>query len=166
MHIFADTILRKLPMQIRGAQAINIGCASVGSDAQFFGRTGLIKYPFLNSILFIMPSRAFLCTGLFIRFLGRYSNWRNGCWRGYCTAFAEVYGNISYTRFIFNKNALIIKSASSNDINFSNSFDWKILKSTLHLITFLASQRLFRNINNSNILKPIGAYLTIRILVV
>jgi hypothetical protein len=52
---------------------------------------------------------------------------------GYLYRFSKTFsGSISYTRFIFNKNApAVITSASSNDINLKNSFDWKFAKSSL-----------------------------------
>ncbi|MFD2147752.1 hypothetical protein [Mucilaginibacter antarcticus] len=42
-------------------------------------------------------------------------------------------GSISYNRFIFNKEKRIIESATSNDINWKNSYNWKHSKSTVIL---------------------------------
>ncbi|MDP9047508.1 MAG: hypothetical protein M3N14_05180, partial [Bacteroidota bacterium] len=52
---------------------------------------------------------------------------------GYLYKYSKNFsGSISYTRFIFDKNAAqVIKSASSNDINFKNSFNWKFAKSSV-----------------------------------
>jgi hypothetical protein len=52
---------------------------------------------------------------------------------GYLFRYSKKFsGSISYTRFLFNDDAAqVIKSASSNDINFKNSFDWKLAKSSV-----------------------------------
>lgn len=62
----------------------------------------------------------------------------------------KVSGNISYTRFLFDRNALIIKSASSNDINLKNTYDWKFLKtSVIFDYLFGESNDFFVTISNS-----------------
>jgi len=120
-----DTVFRK--------RSISVG-TNYGSDVQFFGRTGPVKYPYMSAdVIYNFKSGLFVYgsgvqvfgytpvideTDLGAGYLYRYSK--------------KLSGAISYSRFIFDKNAAaVIKSASSNDINFKNSFDWKFAKSSV-----------------------------------
>src|SRR6201996_4157648 len=72
---------------------------------------------------YIISSRACLFMARGLKFFGV----------GYLFKYNKKFsGSISYTRFIFDKDAAsIIKSLSLNDINYKNSFDWKIAKSSI-----------------------------------
>ena len=139
----ADTVTRK--------QSLSIG-VSFGSDAQFFGRTGTKKYPFMNSdIIYNAKSGFFVYGSLYKVFTSTPVIDETDVGGGYFYRFSSKFtGNISYTRFIFNRDALIIKSASSNDINFNNSYDWKIMKTGV-VLDYLFGQvsDVFVTINNS-----------------
>jgi len=138
-----DTVTRK--------QSLSAG-VSVGSDAQFFGRTGPVKYPFWSAdMIYNAKSGFFVYGSVYKVFTSAPLIDETDAGAGYLYRFSSKFtGNLSYTRFFFNKNALVIKSASSNDINFSNSYDWKILKSTV-TFDYLFGQEsdFFVSINNS-----------------
>lgn len=114
-------------------RSITVG-VNYGSDFQFFGRTGPITYPFLSTDGIYNFKSGFFVYGSAVKVLG-YNPLVDelDLGAGYMFKYLKnVSGTISYTRFIFNKDAAdVIKSASSNDINFKNSFDWKIAKSSL-----------------------------------
>ncbi len=116
-----DTVARK--------QSLSVG-VSMGSDAQFFGRTGPQKYPFFNTdVIYNAKSGFFVYGSLYKVFTSNPIIDETDIGAGYLYRVTpRLTGNVSYTRFIFNRNALIIKSASSNDINFNNSYDFKIFK--------------------------------------
>ena len=138
-----DTVIRK--------QSLSLG-VSLGSDAQFFGRTGTQKYPFLNAdIIYNAKSGFFVYGSLYKVFTSIPVIDETDVGGGYLYRLSPKFtGNISYTRFIFNRDALIIKSASSNDINFNNSYDWKIMKTGVVLdYLFGESSDVFVTINNS-----------------
>jgi len=120
-----DTIIRK--------RSVSVG-VSYGSDALFFGRTGPIKYPFLTGdAIYNSKSGVFVYASV-LKVLGYAPVDEVDIGGGYFYKFSKAFsGAASYTRFIFNKNANVIKSASSNDINLKNSYDWKYLKSTVIL---------------------------------
>jgi hypothetical protein len=71
---------------------------------------------------------------------------------GYSYKFAKKFsGSLSYTKFLFNEDTQILKSASSNDINFKNTFDWKVLKTGVTLdYLFGKSDDFFVTISNSH----------------
>lgn len=138
-----DTVPRK--------QSLSVG-VNLGSDAQFFGRTGTQKYPFWNGdVIYNTKSGIFVYGSIYKVFTSLPTIDETDLGAGYLYRFSSKFtGNISYTRFIFDKNALIIKSASSNDINFNNSYDWKILKTGVVLdYLFGESSDFFVTINNS-----------------
>jgi len=138
-----DTVIRK--------NSVSAG-VSYGSDALFFGRTGPIKYPFTTAdVIFNSKSGVFIY-GSMVKVLG-YKPLVDeiDLGGGYFYRLSKKFsGTISYTRFIFNKEAGIIKSASSNDINFKNSYDWKYLKTSLiGDYLFGKSYDIFATISNS-----------------
>jgi hypothetical protein len=116
-----DTVARK--------QSLSIGM-SFGSDVQFFGRTGPHKYPFVNAdVIYNAKSGFFIYGSVYKVFSSPPAIDETDLGAGYYYRFSSKFtGNISYTRFLFDPTALIIKSASANDINFNNSYDWKVLK--------------------------------------
>lgn len=120
-----DTVFRK--------RSISVG-TSYGSDVLFFGRTGPIKYPFVSTdAIYNFKSGVFMY-GSAVTVLG-YNNLIDeyDLGAGYLYHYSKKFsGAISYSRFLFNKDAAaVIKSASSNDINFKNSFDWNIAKTSV-----------------------------------
>jgi hypothetical protein len=126
-HLTADTdtVFKK--------RSFSVGI-NYGSDIQFFGRTGPIKYPFMDAYgIYNTKTGFFLYTSVY-KILG-YDPLVDevDLGAGYLFNYSKKFsGTVSYTRFIFNKDAAaVIKSASSNDINFKNTFDWKFAKSSV-----------------------------------
>ena len=125
LTVDTDTVFRK--------RSISVGL-NYGSDIQFFGRTGPIKYPFMSTdAIYNTKSGFFLYTAIY-KVLG-YNPLVDevDLGAGYLLNYSKKFsGAISYTRFIFNKDAAaVIKSASANDIDFKNTFDWKFAKSSI-----------------------------------
>jgi hypothetical protein len=126
-HITADTdtVFRK--------SSISLG-ANYGSDIQFFGRTGPVTYPYLSTDAIYNFKSGFFVYGSAVQVIGYYPLIDEvDLGTGYLYKYSKTFsGSISYTRFLFTKDAAqVIKSASSNDINFKNSFDWKFAKSSV-----------------------------------
>jgi hypothetical protein len=126
---------------------------SYGSDASFFGRTGPVKYPFLNTDIIYNTKSGIFVYGSAYKVLGSLPTIdETDLGAGYLYRPSSKFsGNISYTRFFFNRNALIIKSASSNDINLKNTTGVFLMTKIichlhLQLILFWAHRILFRNI--------------------
>ncbi|MEO6978551.1 MAG: hypothetical protein ABI113_09240, partial [Mucilaginibacter sp.] len=138
-----DTVTRKKSMSLG---------VSLGSDATFFGRTGPVKYPFLNTdIIYNAKSGFFIYGSAYKVFTSTPIVDELDLGAGYLYRLSSKFsGNISYTRFFFNRDALIIKSASSNDINLKNSFNWKFLNSSI-ILDYLFGQEsdFFVTISNS-----------------
>ena len=120
-----DTVFRK--------RSISVG-VNYGGDVQFFGRTGPINYPFLSTDVIHNTKTGFFVYGSAVKVIG-YDPLVDevDLGTGYFYKYnKKVTGTISYTKFLFMKAAAdVIKSASSNDINFKNSFDWKIAKTSV-----------------------------------
>ncbi|QEC77188.1 hypothetical protein [Mucilaginibacter ginsenosidivorax] len=125
IHIVADTdtVIRK--------QSVSVGI-NYGSDALFFGRTSPVKYPFVTGDVIYNTKQGFFAYGSILKVLGYAPVDEVDVGGGYFYKFSKQFsGAVSYTRFIFNKQANVIKSASSNDINLKNSYDWKFLKTSV-----------------------------------
>jgi hypothetical protein len=138
-----DTVARK--------RSASVG-VSLGSDASFFGRTGPVKYPFLNTDVIYNAKSGFFVYGSAYKVFTSIPNVDEvDLGAGYLYKLSSKFsGNISCTRFFFDRDALIIKSASSNDINFKNSFDWKFLNSSVILdYLFGEESDFFLTISNS-----------------
>ncbi len=120
-----DSVFRK--------RSISVG-ANYGSDILFFGRTGPIKYPFVSTDVIFNSRSGFFVYGSGVKVLG-YNPLIDeiDLGTGYLYKQSKNFsGSISYTRFLFNKDAAqVIRSASSNDVNFKNSYDWKLAKSSI-----------------------------------
>jgi len=120
-----DTVVKKM--------SVSAG-VSYGSDVQFFGRTGPITYPFVSSDVIFNTKNGFFVYGSALKVLG-YNPFFDeiDLGGGYLFNFSKQFtGTVSYTRFLFNKDAAqIIKSASSNDLNLKNTYDWKFAKSSV-----------------------------------
>jgi hypothetical protein len=138
-----DTVVRK--------SSVSAGI-SYGSDALFFGRTGPIKYPFMSTDIIFNAKPGFFIYGSAVKVLG-YKPLVDeiDIGAGYYYRLSKKFtGTVSYTRFIFNKEAEIIKSSASNDINWKNSYDWKYLKTSLTAdYLFGKSYDIFTTITNS-----------------
>jgi hypothetical protein len=138
-----DTVVRK--------SSVSAGI-SYGSDALFFGRTGPIKYPFMSTDIIFNAKPGFFVYGSAVKVLG-YKPLVDeiDIGGGYYYRLSKKFtGTISYTRFIFNKEAAIIKSSASNDINWKNSYDWKYLKTSFTAdYLFGKSYDIFTTISNS-----------------
>jgi len=118
-----DTIIRK--------QSVSVGI-NYGSDALFFGRTSPVKYPFVTGDVIYNTKQGFFAYSSILKVLGYAPVDEVDVGGGYFYKFSKQFsGAVSYTRFIFNKQAKVIKSASSNDINLKNSYDWKFLKTSV-----------------------------------
>lgn len=143
-HMVADTdtIIRK--------QSLSVG-VNYGSDALFFGRTGPIKYPFVTGDVIYNTKQGFFVYGSILKVLGYAPVDEVDVGGGYFYKFSKKYsGAVSYTRFIFNKQANVIKSASTNDINWKNAYDWKFLKtSVITDFLFGKSNDFFITVTNS-----------------
>jgi hypothetical protein len=125
IHIVADTdtIIRK--------QSVSVG-VNYGSDALFFGRTSPVKYPFVTGDVIYNSKQGFFAYSSILKVLGYAPVDEVDVGGGYFYKLSKQFsGTVSYTRFIFNKQANVIKSASSNDINLKNSYDWKFLKTSV-----------------------------------
>jgi hypothetical protein len=111
-----------------------------------------VRYPFLNTDVIYNAKSGVFIYGSGYKVLGSIPTVDEvDLGAGYFYKFSKNFtGNFSYTRFIFDRNALIIKSASSNDVNFNNSYDWKFLKSAV-IVDYLfgESADFFVTISNS-----------------
>ena len=123
----SDTVFRKA--------SVSVG-ASYGSDILFFGRTGPIKYPFASTDVIFNAKSGFFVYSSAIKVLG-YNPLIDeiDVGGGYLFDYTKnLKGAISYTHFLFNKDAAaVIRSPSSNDINFKNSYDWRLVKTSVVL---------------------------------
>jgi hypothetical protein len=145
-----DTIIRK--------QSLSVGL-NYGSDAMFFGRTGPITYPFMSTDVVYNTKMGFFVYGSALRLLG-YRTFVDEVDLGAGYLFRptkKFSSSISYNRFIFNKEERIIESATSNDINWKNSFDWKPFKSTIILdYLFGKSSDFFMTVSQSKYFETKG----------
>jgi hypothetical protein len=120
-----DTVVRK--------QSLSVGVA-YGSDIQFFGRTGPITYPFMSTDAIYNTKNGFFLYTSAYKVLGYNPlvdevDFGGGYLYNYSKAFT---GTASYTHFFFDKDAAqVIQSASSNDFDWKNSYDWSIAKSSV-----------------------------------
>ena len=117
-----DTVVRK--------QSLIVG-VNYNSDVMFFGRTGPIKYPDVSGDIIYNTKNGIFVYGSGLKVLGYgqlYDEIDAGA--GYLYKYTKDFGgSVSFTHFFFNSNAHVIKSGSSNDINWMNSYDYGIMKS-------------------------------------
>lgn len=117
-----DTIVKKA--------SVSAG-VSYGSDVQFFGRTGPIKYPYVSADAIYNTKNGFFLYTYGLKVLGYNPMFDEvDLGGGYLYHYTKQFtGTISYTHFFFNRDAAqVIKSASSNDFNWKNTLDLKFLK--------------------------------------
>ncbi|GAA4329526.1 hypothetical protein GCM10023149_34260 [Mucilaginibacter gynuensis] len=144
----SDTIIRK--------KSISVG-VSYGNDAIFFGRTGPVKYPFITTDVIYNDKSGLFIYGSGLKVLGYDPLFDEiDLGGGYFYKFNKKFsGSISYTRFIFNNSARIIKSSASNDINFKNSYDWKFAKTSVVAdFLFGKSHDFFLTLSQSKMIEP------------
>lgn len=151
VHVVADSdsVFRK--------RSVSVG-VNYGSDVLFFGRTGPIKYPYVSGDVIYNSKSGMFIYGSGVKVLGYNAPLDEvDLGAGYLYKYSKDFsGSISYTRFIFDKNAAkVIKSASSNDINFKNSFDWKFAKSSVVFdYLFGDANDYFITLNTSKYIEP------------
>ena len=117
-----DTIFRK--------RSISAGI-NYGSDIFFFGRTGPIKYPNVSTDVIYNTKSGLFIYGSGVKVLG-YNPLIDeiDLGGGYLFHYTNrLTGTLSYTRFLYNRDAAqVIRSASSNDIDFKNTYNWSVVK--------------------------------------
>jgi hypothetical protein len=119
-----DTVIREQSVSLH---------VNYGSDIQFFGRTGPVKYPFASGDAIYNFKSGFFVYGSAVQVFG-YTPLVDeiDLGTGYLYNYTKkITGTLSYTRFLFTDDAPpVIMSASTNDINFKNSFNWGFAKSS------------------------------------
>ncbi len=148
LYADTDTIIRK--------RSISVGF-NFGSDAMFFGRTGPIRYPFYSADVVYNTKQGFFAYGSLLRLIGyRTTIDEIDIGGGYLYRPSKKFsGSVSYTRFIFNKEQRIIESATNNDINLKNAYNWGPFKSTVILdYLFGRSNDFFVTISQSKYFEP------------
>lgn len=138
-----DTLVRK--------QSLSVG-VSYGSDIIFFGRTSQRKFPFMTGDVVYNTKSGFFVYGSIIN-VSNLTPFVNEVdfGAGYIFRPSKQFTiTPSYTRFVFNKDAPIIKSTSSNDIDIKNTYDFKVLKSSITIdYLFGRTSDIFVTINNT-----------------
>jgi hypothetical protein len=133
-------------------QSASLG-VSYGSDASFFGRTNEVKYPFYTTDFIYNTKSGFFVYGSAWKVFGSKPTLDEiDLGAGYSYKLSKKFsGTFSYTKFLFSDSTQILKSASSNDIDWKNTFDWKVLKSSVTLdYLFGKSNDFFVTISNSH----------------
>lgn len=119
-----DSVVRKA--------SVSLG-ANYGSDIQFFGRTGPVSYPYLSADAIYNFKSGFFVYGSAVQVFG-YTPLVDelDAGAGYLFKYSKKFtGTFSYTHFFFTDDAPpVIVSASSNDLDFKNSYDWGVLKTS------------------------------------
>ncbi len=131
-------------------QSLSIG-VSYGTDATFFGRTNQIKYPFLTGDVIYNTKSGVFVYGSAWKVIGSIPAIDEvDLGLGYSYKLSKkIKGSISYTKFLFSDQSQIIKSASSNDINFKNSVDWFLKTSVTLDYLYGKADDFFVSISNS-----------------
>jgi len=119
-----DTIVKK--------QSVAIG-VTAGSDASFFGRTSPKRYPYYTADVIYNAKSGFFAYGSIWKVAGSFPTLDEiDAGAGYVYRLSKKFtGTASYTHFFFNRDAQIIKSLSTNDIDFKNTYDWGFAKASL-----------------------------------
>ncbi len=133
VKLHPDTIKADADTATERKRSVSVGI-NYGSDVQFFGRTGPITYPFISADAIYNTKQGFFIYTSGLKVLGYEPFFDEiDLGAGYLYKLSKKFsGTASYTRFFFNKDAAqIIKSASSNDVNWKNIYDWKIAQSSV-----------------------------------
>ena len=144
-----DSVVRK--------RSISLG-VNYGSDIQFFGRTGPVKYPDLSTDAIYNFKSGFFIYGSAVQVFG-YTPVIDeiDAGAGYLFNYSKhATGTFSYTHFFFTDQAPpVIVSASSNDINFKNAYDFGALKTAATFdYLFGAANDYFITFNISKYIEP------------
>jgi len=144
-----DSVVRK--------RSISLGI-NYGSDIQFFGRTGPVKYPYISADAIYNFKSGFFLYGSAVQVFG-YTPVVDeiDAGAGYLFNYTKrATGTFSYTHFFFTDQAPpVIVSASSNDINFKNAYDFKVLKTAATFdYLFGAANDYFITFNISKYIEP------------
>lgn len=119
-----DTIIRK--------QSVSVGL-TYGSDVMFFGRTSTQRYPYYTADLIYNAKSGFFAYTSIWKVSGSYPKLdevdAGGGYVYHLTKHSS--GSVSYTHFFFNRQAQVIKSTATNDIDFKNTYDWKFIKTSV-----------------------------------
>lgn len=145
-----DAIIRK--------RSISVG-VNYGSDAMFFGRVGPITYPYYSADVVYNFKSGFFAYGSALRLIGYNTSVDEvDLGGGYLYHPTKKFsGAVSYNRFIFNKEERIIESATSNDVNWKNAYDWGPVKSTVTLdYLFGKSSDFFMTVTHSKYFETKG----------
>lgn len=145
-----DTIIRK--------QSLSAGI-NYGSDAMFFGRVGPITYPYYSADVVYNFKSGFFVYGSALRLIGYNTSVDEiDVGGGYLYRPSKQFsGAVSYNRFIFNKKERIIESATSNDVNWKNAYNWGPVKSTVTLdYLFGKSSDFFMTVTHSKYFETRG----------
>lgn len=113
-------------------QSVSVGITA-GSDASFFGRTSPKRYPYYTGDVIYNAKSGFFAYGSIWKVAGSFPKLDEiDVGGGYVYRLSKRFtGAVSYTHFFFNRDAQIIKSLSTNDIDFKNNYDFKIVKSSV-----------------------------------
>ncbi len=104
-----------------------------GSDILFFGRTSPVRYPYISTDLVLNSKTGLFAYGMAWHVLNDvpYAD-EFDAGLGYIYKVSpKLEGSFSYTHFFIDSKARIIKSQSANDLNLKNSYDFRILKTSL-----------------------------------
>ena len=132
-------------------QSVSVG-ANYGTDVSFFGRTGTYRYPFISTDAIYNAKSGFFVYGSLWKVLASVPIVdETDLGVGYIYRLSkDVKGEFSYTKSFINDASQIIKSSATNDLNFKNAYDWKILKTSVTLdYLFGKTSDIFVTVNNS-----------------
>jgi hypothetical protein len=140
-----DTIVRK--------QSLSVGIMG-GSDAMFFGRTSPKRYRYYTADVIYNAKSGFFAYGTIWKVSGSYPTLDEvDVGGGYIFHLTKkLGGTASYTHFFFNRDAQIIKSASTNNVDLKTTYDWKLFK------TSIAADYLFGKANDVFLTPSISRY--------
>jgi hypothetical protein len=112
-------------------QSVSMG-VNYGTDESFFGRTSPYAYPFVSGDVIYNSKNGLFVYGSLWKVLGSTPTIDEAdLGGGFSYKFSKQFrGELSYTHFFFNALSPIIKSSATNDINFKNSYDWKLFKTS------------------------------------
>jgi hypothetical protein len=145
----SDTSVRKA--------SVSLG-VDYGSDVQFFGRSGPIKYPYASADAIYNFKSGFFIYSSAVQVFG-YTPLVDelDAGGGYLFNYTKKFnGTLSYTHFFFMNGAPpVIMSASSNDIDFKNAYDWGLVKTGATFdYLFGAENDYFVTLNISKYIEP------------
>jgi hypothetical protein len=125
----ADTDTTVAPVK---KQSVSVG-VTAGSDASFFGRTSPKRYRYYTADLIYNAKSGFFAYGTIWKVSGSYPTLDEvDVGGGYVYhLWKNLSGSASYTHFFFNRDAQIIKSLSTNDLDMKATYDWRLFKSSM-----------------------------------